>query len=238
MKYKHPKKSLKDLTKIELTKPIPPHPPTKTRSKFRLQPNPPGCLPLFPGDSLAPIKLTINNITELFLWHTENTDLTSEFNFILSLFSDLEVSLPKMQLLELAEKCAQSIRDQVQQYREVQGARHSYQGLTGEHLVPLQFSGQGFQWDLACEENSPEYFARVLCQDMQMPEAGYANIAFKLRNALKSHKMRLAVCLNEACEGVNEDVTKVDRAPSLDMMELESNIQELIAVIPFKRDSK
>lgn len=238
MKYKHPKKSLKDLALIELSKPIPAHPQSKLRSKFRLQPNPPGCLPMFPGDSLAPIKLTINNITELFLWHTENTDLTSEFNFVLSLLSDLEVSLPKMQLLELAEKCAQNIREQVQQYREVQGARHSYQGLNGEHLVPLQFSGQGFQWDLACEENSPEYFARVLCQDMQMPEAGYANIAFKLRNALKSHKMRLALCLNEACENMPEKEIQIDKVPSLDVLELESSIQELIAVIPFKRDSK
>jgi hypothetical protein len=243
MKYKHPKKSLKDLTEIELKKAIPSRSPLKFKHKLRLQPHPPGCLSIFPGDSLAPIKLTINNQPELFLWHTENTQLSSEFNFALQLLSDLEVSLPKPQLLELAEKCALSIREQVQQYREVQGARHSYQGLTGEHLVPLQFSGQGFQWDLACKENSPEYFARVLCQDMQMPESGYSNIAFKLRNALKSHKMRLASCLNEASAAQSaisstSDPSRPPRLATLDMLELESSIQELIPVIPFKRESK
>ena len=238
MKYKHPKKSLKDLTELQLKKSKPTPSSHTFKTKLRLQPHPPGCLPTFPADSLAPIKLTINNQPELFLWHTGNTELTSEFNFALQLLSDLEVSLPKPQLLELAEKSAASIREQVQQFREVQGARHSYQGLTGEHLVPLQFSGQGFQWDLACSENSPEYFARVLCQDMQMPESGYANIAYKLRNALKSHKMRLANCLNEATAGVEESEGNGLRMATLDMLELESSIQELIPVIPFKRDSK
>ena len=128
MKYKHPKKSLKDLTELQLKKSKPTPSSHTFKTKLRLQPHPPGCLPTFPADSLAPIKLTINNQPELFLWHTGNTELTSEFNFALQLLSDLEVSLPKPQLLELAEKSAASIREQVQQFREVQGARHSYQG--------------------------------------------------------------------------------------------------------------
>ena len=139
--------------------------------------------------------------------------------------------MSKAQLLEVAQKYGQSIREQVQQYREVNGARHSYQGLAGEHLVPLQFSGQGFQWDLACAENSPEYFARVLCQDMELPDVGYPNIAIKLRNALKSHKIRLTTVLNNAMSNLPTVDSKIYPIPSLDMMELESSIQEIIPAI-------
>ena len=238
MKYKHPKKSLKDITEHAMKKPIQRKSHISHSNKLRLQPWAPGCLQVFPGDSLAPIKLVINNTPEFFLWHTSNTDLHSEFNFALQLLSDLEVSLPKVQILEVAQKYAQSIREQVQQYREVSGARHSYQGLTGEHLVPLQFSGQGFQWDLACPENSPEYFARVLCQDMELPESGYPNIAIKLRTALKSHKTRLASALNEAMSEVPMCDVEVTSVPSLDVLEIESSIQEIIPGIPFKRENK
>lgn len=237
MKYKHPKKSLKDLTEIALKKPIH-RQPSRGRNKLRLQPWAPGCLQVFPGDSLAPIKLIINNTPEFFLWHTSNTDLHSEFNFSLQLISDLEVSLPKSQILELAQRCAQSIREQVQQYREVNGTRHSYQGLTGEHLVPLQFSGQGFQWDLACPENSPEYFTRILCQDMELPETGYPNIAIKLRSALKSHKTRLATALNEAMEGISSYEHYTGPGPSIDELEIETSLLEIIPGIPFKRENK
>ena len=239
MKYKHPRKSLKDLTEQAKKKPIqrkPNH--SDFINKVRLQPWAPGNLQMFQGDSLAPIKLIINNNPEFFLWHTSNTSLSSEFNFSLQLLSDLEISLPKAQLLEVAQKYAQSIREQVQQYREVNGARHSYQGLTGEHLVPLQFAGQGFQWDLACNENSPEYFARVLCQDMDMPESGYPNIAIKLRNALKSHKMRLTTALNEALKEIPIIETEITNVPSLDVLEIEGSLQEIIPGIPFKRDNK
>jgi SNF5 / SMARCB1 / INI1 len=238
MKYKHPRKSLKDITEIARKKPINRKPQTTHPTKVRLQPWAPGCLQVFPGDTLAPVKLVINNTPEFFLWHTSNTNLHSEFNFALQLLSDLEISLPKFQLIEVAQKYAQSIREQVQQYREVAGARHSYQGLTGEHLVPLQFSGQGFQWDLACPDNSPEYFARVLCQDMELPESGYPNIAFKLRNALKSHKTRLANTLNEAMDGLPVIDAEIKNIPGLDVLELESSIQEIIPGIPFKRDNK
>lgn len=239
MKDKQQKKSLREFTQSLMNKPITrKNVITSGKNKVRLQPHPPGCLPMFPGDSLAPIKLIINNNPEFFLWHTANTELHAEFNFALQLLSDLEITLPKIQLLDTAQKFAQSIREQVQQYREVNGARHSYQGLTGEHLVPLQFSGQGFQWDLACNENSPEYFARVLCQDSNLPESGYPNIAIKLRTALKSHKLRLATALNEAMSNLPDIEIENPIVPSLDVLEIESSIQEIIPGIPFKRDSK
>ena len=50
--------------------------------------------------------------------------------------------------------------------------------------------------------------------------------------------MRLANCLNEATAGVEESEGNGLRMATLDMLELESSIQELIPVIPFKRDSK
>ena len=67
MKYPHPKKSLKDLTYIEIKKPIHRKANVSTQKKLRLQPWAPGCLQVFPGDSLAPIKLVINNNPEFFL---------------------------------------------------------------------------------------------------------------------------------------------------------------------------
>lgn len=189
-------------------------------------PEAPGTLSMLPGDSLAPVKLMINGTPEFFLWHTSNTDLNSEFNFALQLLIDLGVNLPRSQLLEFASKCAFSIREQVQQYRDAMGGRHCVQGLPGEHLVPLQFAGQGFQWDIACPENSPEFFAKILCQDMELPPNDCSSISFKLRSALKSHKLRLAKAFNDEISKLPDIKLHIENAPSLDELEIENSIQE------------
>ncbi|CAG9335805.1 SNF5 [Blepharisma stoltei] len=222
-----PSKSLKQLSEQALKKTYQiPRQRKKSLNKVKLCPQAPGCISMFPSDSLAPIKLTINGNPEFFLWHTSNTDLNSEFIFSLQLLNDLGVNLPRPQLLDFASKCAMSIREQVQQYRDSMGGKHCVQGLPGEHLVPLQFAGQGFQWDIACPENSPEFFAKILCQDMELPANDCPSISFKLRSALKAHKMRLAKAFNDEIARIPDIKMHVDEAPSLDQLEIENSIQE------------
>lgn len=238
MKYplsKHAAKSLRELTLHKQRKQDNQNkPPTiSLTSQLVAHPRTPGTITFTAGDSLAPVKLTINKKVEFFLWHTENTDLHGEFLFSLQLLNDLNLTLTKSQLIETAYKCALSIREQVQQYRETTGAVHSVQGQHGEQLIPLQFQGQGFQWDLNCRENSPELFARSLCSDMKLPETEHPNIAVKLRIALKSHKMRLSSIFNEAVAGLPL-VRMCSDGATLDQLELENSLQEILPKFPQK----
>lgn len=168
----------------------------KCEDRVRLQPKVPGYPHLLHCGDLAPIVLQVGGKKEVLLWNWRRTDLRAEAEFAVRTLTDLE-QLPRNQLLGVAEQLAQNVREQVQQFRDVQPARCQGQGLLEEHLVLLQVRGERVLWDLGCPQNSPELYAQVLCEDLCLHPQEAVHIAAELRQQLRDHQARFAARLNQ-----------------------------------------
>jgi hypothetical protein len=183
-------------------------------------PRPPGSYRILPPSHLAPITVEVDGQEERFLWDATNSDLRSEFCFAVQLLGDLGISKPRNQLITRAYAISQQIRQQVQEYREVMGARHCGQGLPGEQLVTVELNGEQFQWDLACPENSPEAFAMVYADCHGKTASQALLIAHELRNKLKTYQRKLTDVCNQALQKVAPSPQIVRFPPALDTVDL------------------
>mmetsp|Transcript_3772 Transcript_3772/g.8041 ORF Transcript_3772/g.8041 Transcript_3772/m.8041 type:complete len:208 (-) Transcript_3772:54-677(-) len=183
-------------------------------------PRPPGSYRVLPPSHLAPITVEIDGQEERFLWDASNTDLLSEFSFAIQLLGDLGISLPRHLLLARAFSISQQIRQQVQEYREVMGARHCGQGLPGEQLVTVEVQGELIQWDLACPENSPEAFAMLYAVDHGKTSAEALLIAHELRSKLKAYQRKLTDVSNITLLKVTPTPQLIRFPPALDAADL------------------
>lgn len=168
----------------------------RSEDKVKLQPKVPGYPHLLHCGELAPIILQLGNKKEVLLWDWRRTDLRAEAELAVRTLLDLE-TLPRSQLLGASLQLAASVREQVQQYREVQPVRSQGQGLLEEQLVLLQVRGERVLWDLGCPQNSPELYAQVLCEDLCLHPQEALHIAAELRHQLREYQARFTARLNQ-----------------------------------------
>lgn len=228
-----PPPSLKSATVQAVSQSL--HSPSLHKSpstKVSLQPWVPGYPHLLHYGDMAPVMLQLEGRKEVFLWDVQRTELLAEYQFALRLLGDLQLALPKTQLLQAAEQLAHNIRDQVQLYREVLPAQSSGQGLLKEHLVTLEVRGERIHWDLGCEQNSPELYAKVLCDDLKLHPEESVHIAFEIRTQIREHLRRLVTTLNAKLRRLSTSVPPLSDPPTLSG--LEDNLLEILP-LPLKR---
>lgn len=167
----------------------------KSRDLVALQPRVPGYSHLLHYGDLSPVVLQLSGKKEVLLWDWRRTDLRAETEFLVRTLSDCE-ELQRSQLLSTAQSLAGTIRDQVQQYRDVYPTRCQGQGLLDEQLVLLQVRGERILWDLDCPGNSPELYAKVLCEDLCLHPQEAVHIAAELHQQIKDYKARFTARIN------------------------------------------
>jgi len=168
----------------------------KSADKVKLQPRVPGYPHVLHCGDLAPVVLQMGGKKEVLLWDWRRTDLRAEAELAVRTLLDLEM-MPRSQLLGVTQQLAESVREQVQQYREVQPVRSQGQGLLEEQLVLLQVRGERVIWDLGCPQNSPELYAQVLCEDLCLHPQEAIHIAAELRHQLRDYQARFTARLNQ-----------------------------------------
>jgi SWI/SNF-related matrix-associated actin-dependent regulator of chromatin subfamily B protein 1 len=89
-----------------------------------------------------------------------------------------------------------------------------------------------FEWDMADNKNCPEYFAKVLCQELGLAGEFYTAVAYQIRGQLALHKQNFTEALPSIQDGgsLMRDHTDIDQwAPYVETLtdhEMEKKVRD------------
>lgn len=143
-------------------------------------------------ECLVPIRLDFDverdkfKLNETFLWNL-NEKLVSLERFVAIMMEDYHFSNPVFSSCVLS-----SIREQIKEFQIARNARSEVRILikidvaaANNHLVDQ------FEWDLCNQENDPEEFAQVMCQELSLPGEFVTAVSHSIREQVQLYTKAL-----------------------------------------------
>nr|CCA20838.1 SWI/SNFrelated matrixassociated actindependent regulator of chromatin putative [Albugo laibachii Nc14] len=158
---------------------------------------------------LLPIRLDVDvdgyRYIDSFSWNLYESGFTFQ-TFAAAIVRDLD--LPECFYREIANSVAS----------QVEAAKRTipwHQGVVTESLHPIHINLRikdtvlidRFEWDLSNEQNDPEYFAQVMCDELGLSGEFEAQIALSIREQLREYSRLIR-------EGLRERVTRLPSVTS------------------------
>lgn len=188
-------------------------------------------------EDLVPIRLDMEldgrKLRDVFTWNRNEKNITPEM-FAEMLCDDLELN-PGV----FVNPISSTIRAQIEQTNSDNTNKEVFKEAHDRRVIiklNIQVGNTNlvdqFEWDMADNKNCPEYFSKVLCQELGLAGEFYTAIAYQIRGQLALHKQNFTEALPSIQDGgsLMRDHSDIDQwAPYVETLtdhEMEKKVRD------------